>query len=70
MTGSGRWTDIAERARAIEGAGFSGMLFTETSATPWMCITAAALAAPSLQFTTGIAVAFPRSPMVSAAIAW
>ena len=50
--------------------GFSGMLFTETSQTPWMSIAAAATAAPTLEFTTGIAVAFPRSPMVSAALAW
>lgn len=70
MTGSARWADIADRARQVERAGFSGMLFTETSATPWMNIAAAAMAAPSLTFTTGIAVAFPRSPMVSAAIAW
>jgi probable F420-dependent oxidoreductase len=46
------------------------MLFTETSQSPWMAIAAAATAAPSLMFTTGIAVAFPRSPMVSAATAW
>ncbi|MFV0258037.1 MAG: TIGR03617 family F420-dependent LLM class oxidoreductase [Acidimicrobiales bacterium] len=70
MTGAGRWVDVAERAKAIEDAGFSGMLFTETSATPWMSIAAAAMAAPSLTFTTGIAVAFPRSPMIAAAIAW
>ena len=35
-----------------------------------MLIAAAATAAPTLEFATGIAVAFPRSPMVSAAIAW
>ena len=70
MTGSARWADIAARAKQVERAGFSGMLFTETSATPWMTIAAAAMAAPSLTFSTGIAVAFPRSPMVSAAIAW
>jgi len=70
MTGSGRWADLAERARQVESAGFSGMLFTETSSTPWMGIAAAAIAAPSLTFSTGIAVAFPRSPMVSAALAW
>jgi probable F420-dependent oxidoreductase len=46
------------------------MLYTETSQVPWMQIAAAATAAPTLTFTTGIAVAFPRSPMVSAAIAW
>ncbi|MEL7210019.1 MAG: LLM class flavin-dependent oxidoreductase, partial [Actinomycetota bacterium] len=70
MTGGGRWADTAERARQVERAGFSGMLFTETSAVPWMNITAAAIAAPELTYSTGIAVAFPRSPMVSAAIAW
>jgi probable F420-dependent oxidoreductase len=46
------------------------MLFTETSQTPWMSIAAAASAAPSLQFATGVAVAFPRSPMVTASLAW
>ena len=35
-----------------------------------MNIAAAALAAPSLHFSTGIAIAFARSPMVSAEIAW
>jgi probable F420-dependent oxidoreductase len=46
------------------------MLFTETSLTPWMGIAAAATAAPTLEFTTGVAVAFPRSPMISAGLAW
>lgn len=70
MTGAGTWAGSAELAQLVEGAGFSGMLFTETSQVPWMQITAAAMAAPELTFTTGIAVAFPRSPMVSAAIAY
>ncbi len=64
------WAATAELAGAVEGAGFSGMLFTETSQTPWMSIAAAAQAAPSLSFSTGIAVAFPRSPMISASLAW
>lgn len=70
MTGAGTWVETAEFARALEAAGFSGMLFTETSEVPWMKIAAAATAAPTLHFCTGIAVAFPRSPMISAAIAW
>lgn len=69
MTGSSTWDEAADLARKLEGAGFSGMLYTETSQVPWMQIAAAATAAPSLYFTTGIAVAFPRSPMVSAAVA-
>jgi probable F420-dependent oxidoreductase len=70
MVGPTRWTDAADMARRVEQAGFTGMLFTETGQTPWMSIAAAAAAAPSLIFSTGIAVAFPISPMVAASIAW
>jgi probable F420-dependent oxidoreductase len=70
MVGPTRWSDAAELARQIEGAGFSGMMFTEAGQTPWMSIATAASAAPSLMFSTGIAVAFPISPMVAASIAW
>lgn len=70
MTGAARWDEAADLARRVEGAGFSGLLFTETSQVPWMQIAAAAMAAPELTFTTGIAVAFPRSPMLSAAVAY
>lgn len=70
MTGPSTWDDAATLARQLDDAGFSGMLFTETSQVPWMTIAAAAMAAPNLELSTGIAVAFPRSPMVSAAVAW
>ena len=70
MTGNLSWQDSASLAAKLDDAGFSGMLFTETSQVPWMMIAAAAQSAPSLEFSTGIAVAFPRSPMVSAQVAW
>ena len=70
MTGAGTWARTAALARDVESAGFSGMVFTESGQVPWMSITAAALAAPSLHFATGIAVAFPRSPMIAAQVAW
>ncbi|MCY3838948.1 MAG: LLM class flavin-dependent oxidoreductase [Gammaproteobacteria bacterium] len=70
MTGNLTWRESADLARDVEAAGFSGMLFTETSQVPWMMIAAAATAAPKLELSTGIAVAFPRSPMISAQIAW
>ena len=70
MSGASTWAESARLAAELERVGFSGMLYTETSQVPWMQIAAAATAAPRLTFTTGIAVAFPRSPMVSAAIAW
>jgi len=70
MTRATTWGNVADLARRVEGAGFSGMLFTEGHQVPWMNIAAASLAAPSLHFSTGIAIAFARSPMVSAEIAW
>ena len=70
MVGGQTWAGSGELARKLEDAHFSGMLFTETGTTPWMQIAAAAMAAPKLEFSTGIAVAFPRSPMISAQIAW
>ena len=48
MTGSSSWEDSADLARKLEGAGFSGMLYTETTQVPWMQIAAAATAAPTV----------------------
>ncbi len=70
MISATTWAGAAERARDVERAGFSGMLFTETTQTPWMSIATAANAAPTLEFLTGIAVAFPRSPLIAASLAW
>lgn len=70
MTGGLTWKKSAEMATRLESAGFSGMLFTEAGQVPWMMIATAANAAPTLEFSTGIAVAFPRSPMISAQLAW
>ncbi|MGY4710931.1 TIGR03617 family F420-dependent LLM class oxidoreductase [Mycolicibacterium sp. CBM1] len=55
--------------RALDG-GFSGMLFTETGRTPYLNAAVASQAAPGLELSTGVAVAFPRSPFVTAATAW
>ena len=70
MVGPIDWDRAAELATTTERMGFAGLLFTETGQTPWMSIASAARAAPSLDFSTGIAVAFPISPMVAASIAW
>lgn len=70
MVSSAPWQDIASLAKDVEHAGFSGMVFTETSHIPWMSIAAAVQATDRLEFATGIAVAFARSPMVSAVAAW
>jgi probable F420-dependent oxidoreductase len=61
---------IGDLARRTQAAGFSGMLFTETGRTPFMNAALAAQAAPGLELSTGVAVAFPRSPFITAATAW
>jgi len=59
--------DVATRTQA---AGFSGLLFTETGRTAYLNAAVASQAAPGLELSTGIAVAFPRSPFITAATAW
>ncbi|MBV8464194.1 MAG: LLM class flavin-dependent oxidoreductase, partial [Acidimicrobiales bacterium] len=50
-------------------ADFDGLVVTESGRTAYLSCAAAALAA-DLDLATGIAVAFPRSPMVTASVAW
>ncbi|OMC42943.1 TIGR03617 family F420-dependent LLM class oxidoreductase [Mycobacterium sp. IS-1264] len=61
---------IADIARRTQASGFSGLLFTETGRTAYLNAAVASQAAPGLELSTGVAVAFPRSPFVTAATAW
>ncbi|MGA9279428.1 TIGR03617 family F420-dependent LLM class oxidoreductase [Ilumatobacter sp.] len=64
---------LAEMGTAAAGAqrsGFDGMLLTEGGRTAFTAVAAAALGAPGLELSTGVAVAFPRSPMITAQNAW
>lgn len=70
MTTARPLADIGPAAVETQRVGFDGMLFTEGGRTPYPAVTAAALAAPGLEMSTGVAVAFPRSPMVTAQVAW
>ncbi|MHB8439147.1 MAG: TIGR03617 family F420-dependent LLM class oxidoreductase [Acidimicrobiales bacterium] len=62
------------RAQALaaeaERAGFDGVVVTEGGRSAYLTLGAMALATERLALATGIAVAFPRSPMVSAQLAW
>ena len=58
------------RPSCTQAAGFSGLLFTETGRTAYLNAAVASQAAPGLDLSTGVAVAFPRSPFVTAASAW
>ena len=57
-------------ATATRSAGFSGLVITETGRTAYLAAAAAALAEPGLDLATGVAVAFPRRPMITASTAW
>jgi probable F420-dependent oxidoreductase len=63
-------TQIGGVAQRAQAAGFSGLLFTETGRTAYLNAAVASQAAPGLELSTGVAVAFPRSPFVTAAEAW
>jgi len=70
MSGPGELHAIQRLARDVERAGFGGITFTEAGRTAFLSVAAAALATERLEFSTGIAVAFPRSPTITAATAW
>src|SRR6201986_12388 len=61
---------IGALARRTQSAGFSGLLFTETGRTAYLNAAVASQAAPGLELSTGVAVAFSRSPFATAAAAW
>jgi probable F420-dependent oxidoreductase len=60
----------AAEARRAEQAGFAAMWLTETKHNPFLGCAAALAASDRIRAGTGIAVAFPRSPMVTAQAAW
>src|SRR6202021_2647409 len=67
MTIPGPLGQTGDLGRRAHSAGFSGLLFTETGRTAYLNAAVASQAAPGLELSTGVAVAFPRSPFVTAA---
>lgn len=62
--------DVSALATDVEDCGFDGLWFTESGRTAYTGCTAAALTAKHLDIGTAVALAFVRSPMVTAQIAW
>ncbi|MFQ5352693.1 MAG: TIGR03617 family F420-dependent LLM class oxidoreductase, partial [Candidatus Binatia bacterium] len=62
--------EIAEAARTMEALGFSGLVTAEAAHEPFLPLMVAAEHTQTLGLSTGIAVAFPRSPMITASTAW
>jgi probable F420-dependent oxidoreductase len=62
--------DVRRAARAAEDVGFDALWTAETSHDPFLPLLLAAEETRRVKLGTSIAVAFPRSPMVLAQIAW
>jgi probable F420-dependent oxidoreductase len=70
MAGAARLPEFGAFARRSADAGYAGLVITESGRTAYLSCAAAALSGADLDIATGVAVAFPRSPMVTASIAW
>lgn len=61
---------VGDFTRSAEEMGFDGAWVTELTHSPFTLMTRAASATDDIEIGTAIAVAFPRSPMVTAYTAW
>lgn len=70
MSGAMELRRMQQHAAAVEAAGFATLWLTESGRTAYLSAAAAGLATDRLRLGTAVAVAFPRSPMITAATAW
>jgi probable F420-dependent oxidoreductase len=61
---------IEEEARLVEAAGYRGLLMEETKDDPFQVLALAARATRRVRLGTSVAIAFARSPYVTAMSAW
>jgi probable F420-dependent oxidoreductase len=61
---------IPAYARKVEALGFDCLWSSETQHDPYLPLAVAAIVTERVKLGTSIAVAFPRSPMITAHIAW
>jgi probable F420-dependent oxidoreductase len=61
---------LRDAARVAEATGFDAFAVPEIHGDPFVHLTAASAGAPRMSLRTAIAVAFPRSPMITAGAAW
>ena len=62
--------DIPEAIQRIEADGHDGMVALENRHDPFLPLAVAAVHSERLELATGVAIAFPRSPMNAANIGW
>ena len=61
---------ITDDARLVESLGYDNLMFEETKFDPYIVMALAAQATTSVGIGTAVAIAFPRSPTVTAMSAW
>jgi probable F420-dependent oxidoreductase len=64
------WAEIAALAAAIERLGFDGIAQAELKRDPFLPLVLASTTTHRVRLATSVAIAFPRSPMVVAYMAW
>ena len=58
--------EVGQRAKALEDIGYDGLLTAETAHDPFLPLAIAAEHTERIELGTGIAVAFARTPMITA----
>lgn len=61
---------VPAAAREVEELGFDGLVLTETKEDPYIVMALAAATTDRIDLTTAVAMAFPRSPTITAMTAW
>jgi len=61
---------VGRDARLLEEIGYHGLVVEETKDDPFILMALAAQATSKLRIGTSVAIAFPRSPAVTAMSAW
>jgi probable F420-dependent oxidoreductase len=61
---------VGEEARLAEAFGYDGIVCEETKDDPFIVLSLAAQATARIGLATGVAIAFPRAPAVTALAAW
>jgi probable F420-dependent oxidoreductase len=61
---------VPAAARQVEELGFDGLVLTETKEDPYIVMALAAGTTERIELTTAVAMAFPRSPTITAMTAW
>ncbi|MGA8400772.1 MAG: TIGR03617 family F420-dependent LLM class oxidoreductase [Stellaceae bacterium] len=61
---------VGDEARLAEALGYDGIVSEETKDDPFIALTLAAQATEHIGLATGVAIAFPRAPAVTALAAW